>query len=362
MTELTDVHHALLPAVPPFSLPCSLRALSGFAPCSGDQLVLDGRVRKAFAHPADPSRAVVVDVGPRGDGVPGVDLRVYADAPLPAEAAAEVERLVDRWLSLSDDLSRFLAVARADPALAPLVDIAAGLHQVRFADLAEGAVYFTLTQRSTQWFAASRKRRIAAERGPRGVVDDVAYVAFPALGSLTALGAEGLVGYAGSRQRSARLHDVLTGVAALDEEWLRTGPYDDVRAALLRIPGVGGFTAHAILLRVLGRPDDVPLEMAQFTKVAAELYGDPAPTQDELRARYGPWVGWWAYLARTASGWLPAAGDAVSAKRSSQRNSVRTPQPVAPFASSAAGLSAQDVDDMSTWTQRSRSGPANSLR
>jgi DNA-3-methyladenine glycosylase II len=364
MTELIDVHHALLPAVPPFSLACSLRALSGFAPCSGDQLVVDGRVRKAFAHPTDPSRAVVVDVGPRGDGVPGVDLRVYAEAPLPAEDATAVELLVDRWLSLSDDLSGFLRVARADPPLAPLLDVTAGLHQVRFADLAEGAVYFTLTQRSTQWFAASRKRRIAAERGPRGVVDGVSYVAFPALGSLAALGTEVLVGYAGSRQRAARLHDVLTGVAALDEDWLRTGPYDDVRAALLQIPGVGGFTAHAILLRVLGRPDDVPLEMTQFTKVAAEVYGEPAPTPDELRARFGSWVGWWAYLARTAAGWLAAdnRSGAASAKRSSQRNSVRTPQPVAPFASSASALSAQDADDMSTWTQRSRSGPANSLR
>jgi DNA-3-methyladenine glycosylase II len=306
MTELVPVHHALLPAVPPFSFACSLRALHGFAPCAGDQLVLDGRVRKAFAHPADPASAVVADVGPRGDGVPGVALTVYAETPLPAEAAPDVERAVDRWLSLSDDLSGFLDVARGDPALAPTLAVAESLHQVRFADLAEGAVYFTLTQRSTQWFAAARKRRLAAEIGPRGVVDGVGYVAFPPLASLTALGADGLVGCAGSRQRAARLHDVLTGITALDEAWLRTGPYAEVRAALLDIPGVGSFTAHAILLRVLGRPDDVPLDMAQFTKVAARLYGEPPPTPAELRQRYAPWVGWWAYLARTTAGWQPA--------------------------------------------------------
>jgi DNA-3-methyladenine glycosylase II len=263
-------------------------------------------VRKAFAHPADPAHAVVADVGPRDDDTPGIALTVYAEAPLPADVAVEIERRVDRWLSLSDERCGFLDVARDDPALAPLLAVAEGLHQVRFADLAEGAVYFTLTQRSTQWFAAARKRRLAAERGPRGVVDGVGYVAFPTLGSLIALGAEGLVGYAGSRQRAVRLHDVLSGIAALDESWLRTGPYDEVRAALLAIAGVGSFTAHAILLRVLGRPDDVPLDMAQFTKVAARLYGDPPPSPAELRQRYAPWVGWWAYLARTAAGWLPA--------------------------------------------------------
>src|SRR5262245_16074965 len=55
MTELGPVHHSLLPADPPFSFACSLRAMSGFAPCSGDQLVAGGRVRKAFPHPADPA-------------------------------------------------------------------------------------------------------------------------------------------------------------------------------------------------------------------------------------------------------------------------------------------------------------------
>jgi DNA-3-methyladenine glycosylase II len=97
---------------------------------------------------------------------------------------------------------------------------------------------------------------------------------------------------------------VLTGLAALDEQWLRTGPYDQVRQALLAVPGIGGFTAHALLLRALGRPDDVPLEMAQFRRAAEAIYGDPPPSPDDLRGRYGPWVGWWAYLARTAASWV----------------------------------------------------------
>lgn len=57
--------------------------------------------------------------------------------------------------------------------------------------------------------------------------------------------------------------------------------------------------------RVLGRPDDVPLKMRQFEMIAREMYGDPPPSPMQLRQRYGPWVGWWAYLSRTAAGWLP---------------------------------------------------------
>jgi DNA-3-methyladenine glycosylase II len=301
VTELTAVYRTVLAAKQPYSFGCSLRALAGFAPCTGDQLVVEGRLRKAFQRPRAPDEAVVVEVA---EEPAGVALTVFADGPLDAGEPAAVELAVRRWLSLDDDLTGFHRTARADPAMAPLLAVAAGLHQVRFASLAEGAVYFTLTQRSSQWFAAARKRRIAADRGPGGVVDGVSYVAFPSLPAVAAMPREDLVGYGGNRQRADRVREVVTGLAALDEEWLRTGPYAEVRAELLAVPGIGTFTAHAILLRVLGRPDDTPLEMAQFTRLAHQLYGDPPPSPAQIRERYSPWVGWWAYLGRTAAGWL----------------------------------------------------------
>jgi DNA-3-methyladenine glycosylase II len=360
-TQLREQHRAVLAATPPFSLSKSLRALGSFAPCAGDQAVAGGHVRKALAHPRHPDGCVVVDVGPSPEGGCGVTLIAYAESPLDDDETTAVEGWVRRWLGLDDDLTPFLTTAGADPPMAPVLRATAGLHQVRFGSLVEGAVYFTLTQRSTQWFAAARKRRIAAELGARGEVDGEVYVAFPALARLAALGADDLVTFGGNRQRAARLAEVLAGVAGLDEEWLRTGPYDEVRRALLGVRGVGAFTAHAILLRVLGRPDDVPLEMDQFVRVAAAVYGDPPPSGAELRARYGSQIGWWAYLSRMGLSWV-AADQAGAASESSQRNSVRTPQPVAPLVNSPSAESDQAGEDMSRWAQRSRSAPANSRR
>ena len=97
---------------------------------------------------------------------------------------------------------------------------------------------------------------------------------------------------------------MVAGVAALDEDWLRTAPYPEARDVLLHVRGIGTFTGHALLLRALGRPDAVPLEMAQFTGVARAVYGDDPPGPVELRDWYGPYVGWWAYLSRTGLGWL----------------------------------------------------------
>jgi DNA-3-methyladenine glycosylase II len=376
--RLRERHRTVLAATPPFSFDRSLRAMTGFSPCAGDQSVGDGRVRKAFAVPGrdGPDDAVVVDVGPPPDGTPGVTLVVYAADPLDTSESAGVERAVGRWLGLDDDLAGFLAVARADPPMRPVLAATDGLHQVRFASLAEGAAYFTLTQRSTQWFAAARKRTMAAELGPGADLDGQRYVAFPSLPRLLSLPADDLVRFAGNRQRATRLAEVLAGVAALDEEWLRSAPYDEARKALLGVRGVGMFTAHAILLRVLGRPDDAPVEMAQFTRVAEEIYGDPPPNPAELRERYAGHLGWWAYLGRTGLGWLAAAdartadvqaGDGAvqagaGASESSQRNRVRTPQPVAPLTSSPSAESAQAGDDMSTCAHRSTAAPTNSRR
>jgi DNA-3-methyladenine glycosylase II len=391
MTELT-----LLPAIAPFDFSCSLRALGSFAPCSGDQRIAGGRVRKALPHPADPRLAVVIEVGPPPDGLCGVSMEVFSETSLSADDVAEIGLAVDRWLGLSEDRAGFLATADADPAMRRVLEVGRGLHQVRFSSLAEGAVYFTLTQRSTQWFAAARKRRLAEERGPRLTVDGVDYVAFPAMSTILELDLADLTRYAGSRQRAERLQEVLAGVAALDEQWLRTADYEAARSALLASRGVGPFTAHAILLRVLGRPDDTPLEMTQFTRTATMLYGEPTPTPAEIRERYGPWVGWWAYLARTAMSWTddvqppgerrkrpgrqrakltesaqsadPEAGGgldrgvAQAAVDSSQRSSVRTPQPVAPLTISPSLLSDQAGDDMSICAQLSRMEPVNSRR
>ena len=293
-------HTALLAAVPPFSLPASLAAMSGFRPSAGDQSIMVDRVRKGLVHPDHPRSAVVVEVGERADGVPGVRLDVHAEHPLSPAGAGEVERRVRAWLSLDDDLRPLLALAADDPPVAELFELVAGLHQVRFSSLAEGATYFALTQRSTQWFATARKARIASELGRRLSFQGETYVAFPSLARLVELGADGLFSFAGNAQRALRLCEVLTGVAALDEAALRSAPYEEARAMLLGVRGIGTFTANAILLRVLGRPDDAPLELAQFASVTAEVYGSAAPTPAELRERYGRYVGWWAYLCRTA--------------------------------------------------------------
>jgi DNA-3-methyladenine glycosylase II len=295
-------HRAVLPTTEPYSFGASLRALGSFAPCTGDQSVAGDRVRKALTVPGHPDRAAVVDLSPAPSaGAGGLALTVFAEHPITPVQASALEAAASRWLGLEDNLAPFLARAWRDPSMAPILSVTEGLHQVRFASWSEAVVYFTLTQRSTQWYAASRKRRIAAAYGPRLSVDGVTHVAFPELATLA--GAD-LTEHAGGEPRAGRLREVIEGASRIDTEWLRVAPYQQARDALLAVRGVGGFTAHALLLRGLGRPDDVPLDMAQFSTAARAVYGPNPPGPAVLREWYGSDIGWWAYLCRTGLGWL----------------------------------------------------------
>lgn len=314
MSDVDVRHDALLHATAPYEVAASLRALTEFAPCAKDQHVADGSVRKAWALPGS-LEAAVTEVSARPDGRPGVAVRVHANRELTGPECAELEESVARWLGLDDDLGPFLTAAQADTALAPILDEVAGLHQVRFPSLAEGAVFFMLSQRSTPVFAAARKRKLAEQVGPQLTVDGVIYSAFPRLAELAALSVEELTPFAGAPlRRDEKLHTALAGLAELDERWLRTGPYSHVREALLEIKGIGDFTAYGLLLRALGRGEDLPLEMAQFADVAAAVYGSGVSLA-AIRARYVDSLGWWGYFAKTALSWRGVKTTNSTAKR-----------------------------------------------
>jgi len=125
----------------------------------------------------------VVEVSPHLAGECGRDAAgLCRTGRLPSATAREVEATVTRWLSLDDDPARFPAHrAGAIPSpWAPILAATAGLHQVRFASLAEGIVYFALAQRSSQWLAAGPQATDGRASGAPGLcVDGVTQVAFP---------------------------------------------------------------------------------------------------------------------------------------------------------------------------------------
>lgn len=276
-----------VPVRAPFSFAHALAFLRRFPPCRGEYLIADDAITAAVAIDG---RAVPFTI--RG-----------ATVETPAHGDAIVARAA-HFLGTEDDLTAFYAAAAGDPPFAPVIDALHGLHHVRFLTLGEIAVYAVMMQRASIERAAALKRRFLARFGV-AVAGEPRLRAWPELPALCELTPRAIAGAIGHRPKAEQIANAVRGVAAIGEPFLRDAPYAEARDRLLAIPGIGPFSAAAILLRGLGRMDELPW-LDIFDREARSVYGeavDPA----EIQQRYGNQIGYWSFYLRITGSRTPAA-------------------------------------------------------
>ena len=213
----------------------------------------------------DPDRpGIVVTARPASlSDVPALVARVRRMFDLDADAVA-----------IDGDLTR-------DPALAPLVAAVPGIRLAGSPD-GEETLFRTLV---------GQQISVAAARTVLGrLVADLGGGAFPAAQAIAERGAEVLRGPA------ARVATVLGAARAIAEGSLRIDletPADELRTALLALPGIGPWTAGYLAMRVFGSPDVLLAEDLVVRQSAAAL-GLPA-AQKDLTARGQRWAPWRSY-------------------------------------------------------------------
>jgi DNA-3-methyladenine glycosylase II len=282
----------LLPVSPTFRLVRSLEFLASFPPAHGDFVLADDRLAGVFAAGDCAVAYRVREAASRG--------RRRALAVDTDDAA--VVPMIGAMLGAADDLTSFYRAAEGDAApFRAIVDRLRGLHHVRFRTLEEVTVHAVLGQRTPMALASTLRRRVAAALGPAALIDGRTLHGFPGFARLTPLEPADWLAIVGHRGKAARLPVVVRGVAALGASWLATAPYAEARAALEAIDGVGPFTSAMILLRGLGRMDDVPLDVPGIARVASAVYG-AGWNPERVRARYGADLGYWSFYLKAGHG------------------------------------------------------------
>jgi len=208
-------------------------------------------------------------------------------------ARTSLRRLVRRMLDLDTDLGPFLALARRDPLLAPLVARHPGLRLPQLPDPFEGAVRAIIGQQVSVAAARTVVDRLirqlgeplgelpsqtAAELpgrtpdGPSGAAGGP-FFAFPHPAALAAARLERLTALGLTRAKAAALIAVAAATAdgTLDWERLRGAPPEAARAALLALPGIGPWTAAYLRMRALGDRDAFPASDLGVIKALAAL-------------------------------------------------------------------------------------------
>lgn len=280
-----------LPVKQPFSFAQTAAFLRRFPPCQGDVIVSDHAITAAVSV-GGIARAFTVH-----DGDPlTVEMPRHVDAATQRALLARAAH----WIGAGDDLAPLYAAAQGDPAFRGVVHRLHGLHHVRFLTLEEIAVYSVLMQRAPIGIATLYRRRFLARFGIPVDAGGATLRAMPELDQLVELDAADIAAAIGHPRKARLIAGVVRGVAAIGEHTLRTAPYAAARDALLAIPGIGPFSAAAILLRGLGRMDELP-PLRHVEDEARTLYGASYDAR-EIAQRYGHHIGYWSFYLRAAAG------------------------------------------------------------
>lgn len=214
---------------------------------------------------------------------------------------------VDNWLDLRRDLQPFYARLRADPDLAPLADAYAGLRLVGIPDVFEALCWAIIGQQINLPFAYALKRRLVARYG-----EQVAgFYLFPTPQQL----AQADVPTLRAMQFSGRKAEYLIDLARLFAEGTLTAaglavqPPEQAYATLLRVRGIGEWTARYALLKAFRHPAGVPFGDAGIGQALHRLKGFALPLNrpatEAFFAQFGSWQAYlvfylWRSLAQTA--------------------------------------------------------------
>jgi DNA-3-methyladenine glycosylase II len=289
----------LIPAAP-FDFAQTLRFVEVFTPASGEQRVAENTLTKAIMVHGRPIGFRVTSVGTTD--APALDYTLYSADPFTPDLIAACEDRLRFYLSLEDNLISFYEVARDDPAMAPIVQRRYGLRQIKFPTPFENAVWAILTQRTPIPVARVVKDRLVERYGGSIQVEGETLQAFPDAQTLAQADPAELESLVRNERKTAYLAAASAAIASVDEQWLRTGDFDEVEAWLRAIPGVGAWSAGFILIRGLGRVERVSSN-EPLLRAAAKAYGESIPPTrfKELSAYYGATAGYWAFYLRTGA-------------------------------------------------------------
>jgi DNA-3-methyladenine glycosylase II len=221
---------------------------------------------------------------------------IYAEPS--AKNVHAVMLYVTEWFDLQTDLSPFYKLARKDDLLKNLVKQFYGYRIIGQPDLFESLVWAVLGQQINLQFAYTLKQRFVEKFGETLMWNEMPYYLFPSSERVTTLTDEDLLPLQFSRQKSKYVVLIAQAFAdgVVSKEKLRGLPLNEAKAILMKIKGVGNWTANYALMKTFRYPDAFPLEDAGLHNAIKNQLGLKAkPSLDRVKKIFKAYKGWEAY-------------------------------------------------------------------
>lgn len=205
------------------------------------------------------------------------------------------------YLSLDDDLSSFYKLAEKDDAFKPVLRGLYGYHQVKFPSVFTSICWALVTQRTPNSFAYVTMQRFCELLGDAITVEGERYTTFPEAKKFLNARDKVLIATNNTR-KTDRLMEITKAYATVDENFLKTAPYEEVMRAVKKLKGLGQWSADYILLRGLGRYERSPWTDTVIIDTISKIYTGGFRISDgdarKLAEQYGWYQGLWVHYLK----------------------------------------------------------------
>jgi DNA-3-methyladenine glycosylase II len=215
-----------------------------------------------------------------------------------SKGKAFVKNYVEEWFDLKNDLKPFYALASKDALLRDLVRKYFGYRIIGQPDLFESITWAILGQQINLQFAYTLKQRFVEQFGERLFWKEQSYFLFPTAQLVAGLKNEVLLPLQFSQQKSKYVITVAEAFASgeISKEKLKGLPLAEAKEKLIKIKGIGNWTANYALMKTFRYQDAFPLEDAGVHNAIKNLKKmDRKPTLEEVKKIFKKYKGWEAY-------------------------------------------------------------------
>ena len=204
---------------------------------------------------------------------PRLEVTIQSDTPTNKEDEEEVIHKIFRILGLNLDLKGFYAFAQRDPVLRRVASDFYGLRGYSEPTVFETIVIAILEQQVTLAYARKMRECIIRKFGEEMKVNGHVYYAFPSPEALARASVDQMRECKLSRYKASYIKGIAESIVRgdFDPEELRRLSEDEAMERLMRLRGIGRWTAEYILARGLGK-NVVPADDVALRKAASEYY------------------------------------------------------------------------------------------
>lgn len=255
----------------------------------------DNRLSRAHMIDGHPVLTHIV-TEPREGQPPLIHVEVQgATTQEQADTAANIWR---HALSVDRPLLPFYEQVSGDPVFAAIIERLYGLHMIIDSGPYEAMINAIIGQQVNLTFAENLKRALVERCGDLFTVDGETHYVFPSPAQVAALDYEDLRPLKFSQRKAEYIIDFSRHVVngTVDLKLLEQMSNEEGIEYLVKLRGIGRWTAECVFLFGLGRPDLLPAADIGLRNAIQHFYGwEHQPTEAEVREFAKPWQGYESY-------------------------------------------------------------------